>query len=133
MKIRWLRVVRDVLIITGIFFVSGFLEGLSGVVTKQEMVASSLLPGTLGFCLCGCLTIENRWKHLLVVAFGVWLVNCSYQLFFLPFTVLAWVINVAIIFIPMLIGGAFSSVLARAPEQKDSTDDGQEMGGEQKK
>ncbi len=134
MKLKWLHVVRDVLIITGIFFVSGFLEGLSGVVTKQETPLSSLLDlnGTLGFCLCGCLTIENRWKHLLVVALGVWLINCSYQLFFLPFTVLAWVLNVAIIFVPMLIGGALSSLLARAPEQKDSPVDKKEMNGELK-
>jgi len=122
MRIKWLRVVRDVVIVTVFLVIGGFIVGSTGIVTKQSMLVSSLLLGTLGFCLCGCLTIDNRWKHLFIVALGVWLINCLPQLPSLPFSVLAWVLNVAIIFVPMVIGGALSSGLARTPKQKEEKD-----------
>ena len=123
MKIKWLRVVRDVVIVTVFLFIGGFIVGQTGIVTKQSVAISSLLLGTLGFCLCGCLTIENRWKHLFIVALGVWLINCSYQLFLIPFSVLALVLNISIIFVPMVIGGALSTGLVRAPKQKEGKDE----------
>lgn len=119
MQIKWLRVVRDVVIVTVFLFIGGFIVGHAGTVTKEKLAVSSFLLGILGFCLCGCLTIENRWKHLLIVALGVWLINCLLFLPSLPFSVLAWVLNVGIIFVPMVIGGALSSVLAIAPKQKE--------------
>ena len=124
MKIKWLRVVRDVVIVTIFLAIGGFIVGsTAGIVTKQVMVVPSLLLGTLGFCLCGCLTIENRWKHLFIVALGVWLLNCLSQVSSLPFSVLAWVFNVAIIFVPMLIGSTLSLALARAPKKKEEKDE----------
>lgn len=124
MKIKWLRVVRDVVIVTIFLAIGGFIIGsTAGIVTKQAMVVPSLLLGTLGFCLCGCLIVENRWKHLFIVALGVWLLNCLPQLPSLPFSVLAWVLNVAIIFVPMLIGGTLSLALARTPKKKEEKDE----------
>ncbi len=119
MKIKWLRVVRDVVILTIMFAIGGFIAGLArgAMPTKGAMFVSSLLMGTIGFCLCGCLTIENRWKHLFIVAVGVWLINCLPYLPNLPVSLLAYVLNVSIIFIPMIIGGAISVVLVKAPRQ----------------
>jgi len=123
MKIKWLRVVRDAVIVTVFLVIGGFIVGSTGIVTIQSLTVSSLFLGTLGFCLCGCLTIENRWKHLFILALGVWLINCLPQLPSLPFSVLAWVLNVGIVFVPMIIGGALSSGLARTPKQKDEHDE----------
>lgn len=121
MKIRWLIVVRDVIIVTVFLGISGFIVGFAtqGDYTDISMAVSGAFLSTLGFCLCGCLTIENRWKHLFIVAVGVWLINCSYQIPSLQFDVLAWVLNVAVIFIPMVIGGAFSLMLVKASKEKD--------------
>ena len=119
MKIKWLRVVRDVVIVTVFLVIGGFIVGSTGIVTKQLMAVSSLLLGTLGFCLCGCLTIENRWKHLFIVGLGVWLTNCLPLLPSLLSNELTWILSVAIIFVPVVIGGAFSLGLARAPKQKE--------------
>lgn len=130
MKIKWLRVVRDVIIVTIMLVIGGFVAGVArgGMPTRGALFVSSLLLGTIGFCLCGCLTIENRWKHLLYVALGSWLVNCLPYLPTLPFSVLAWVLNISIIFVPMVIGGATSSLLVRAPKQKEGRVDEPEKG-----
>lgn len=128
MKIKWLRVVRDVIIVTVFLVIGGIIVGSTGIMTKRTMLVSSLFLSTLGFCLCGCLTIENRWKHLFIVALGVWLINCLPLLPTLPFSVLAWVLNVSVIFVPMVIGGSISSVLARAPKQKECRFDKPEKG-----
>jgi hypothetical protein len=127
MRIRWLRVLRDVIIVIVLRYVGAFIVALiQGMVTTESLFVSSLLLGTLGFCLCGCLTIENRWKHLFIVALGVWLIIFSYQLAllaFLPFNVLdnvlAWVRNIFSAFVPMVLGGYLSMVLVKASKQKD--------------
>ena len=128
MRIKWLHVVRDVIIVTIFLVIGGFIVGSTGIISKRAMLVSSFFLGTLGFCLCGCLTIENRWKHLFIVALGVWLINCLPLLPTLPFSVLAWLLNVSVIFVPMVIGGAASSVLARASTQKECQVDEPEKG-----
>jgi len=75
----------------------------------------------LGFCLCGCLTVENRWKHLVVVATGVWLVN--YRLLAHQATIFAWIFSIFHILIMMVIGVAIASLLVRVPKQKEETDE----------
>ena len=120
MRDRWLFVVRDITIVTILFMVGGFIVGYAtrGIYTKDSLFVACFLMGILGFFICGCLTIENRWKHLFIVALGVWLINCCYSLAFLPFSVLAWVLNIATILIPMVIGGALSSLLVKTKKQR---------------
>ena len=57
---------------------------------------------------------------LIIVAVGVWLINCLPLLPTLPFNLLAWILNVAVVFIPMVIGGAISLLLVKAPNQIES-------------
>ena len=125
MRIGWLRVVRDIIIVTIFFFVGGFIVGFAtqGMFTKEAVLVSTLLLGTLGFCLCGCLTIENRWRHLFIVASGVWLINMLWALLPKQFSVLVWVLSIFIIFVPMVIGGALSWILVKAPKQKEEKDE----------
>lgn len=112
---------RDVIIVTVFLFIGGFIVGFAtqGMFTKESALVASLLLGTLGFCFCGCLAIENRWKHLFIVASGVWLVNMLWELLPKQFSMLAWVLSIFIIFIPMVIGGALSLILVKAPKQKE--------------
>ena len=130
MKIRWLRVVRDVIIVTVYYFVGGIIVGFStqGNFTKEMVLLACFLLGILGFCFCGCLTAESRWKHLFIVAPGVWLVNMlttslNWGLLFDQFNVLVWVTSISTVLIPMVIGGTLSSILVKAPKQKENTDE----------
>ena len=127
MGIRWLCVIRDVVIVTFFTMVGGFIfiGGLTsqGEYMKVSMAVAAFLLPILGFCLCGCLTIENRWKHLFIVASGVWVIYMSYYLLPQKFSMLDWVFSILNIFIPMAIGGAFSLILVKAPEQKEKPDE----------
>ena len=129
MKIKWLRVVRDVVILTIMLFIGGFIAGAAagGMPNTISLFVATLLMGTLGFCLCGCLTTENRWKHLFIVALGFWLTN------FLPVipninSLSAWVFSVFEVFVPMLIGGFLASILVRGRklEEKQVEQKGQD-------
>ncbi|KPJ65920.1 MAG: hypothetical protein AMJ43_09720 [Coxiella sp. DG_40] len=123
MKIKWLRVVRDVAIVTVFFGIGGFIVGYAtqGQWTKDALFIAASMLGILGFCLCGCLTVENRWKHLVVVATGVWLVN--YRLLAHQATIFAWIFSIFHILIMMVIGVAIASLLVRVPKQKEETDE----------
>jgi LytS/YehU family sensor histidine kinase len=116
-----MRVVRDVVIVTVFLSIGGFIVGFAtqGMFTNESLAVACLLQGTLGFCLCGCLTIENRWKHLFVVALGVWLANMLWYLLPTEFDVLALVLSVFIVFVPMVVGSALSMLLVKTPKQKE--------------
>ncbi len=128
MRIMCMRVVRDVVIVTVFIFIGGFIVGFAtqGVFTKESITVACLLQGTLGFCFCGCLTIENRWKHLFVVALGVWLVNMLWPLLTRELSVLVWVGGVFMVFVPMVVGSALSMLLVKIPKPKEEKDEQKE-------
>jgi len=122
MRIKCIHVVRDVIIVTVLFAIGGFIAGSArqGLPTPVAMLVATLLMGTVGFCLCGCLTI--------IVALGVWLTNSLLPLLLKPFNVLAWAISILCTSAMMLVGGALSSMLARVPKEKECQVDEAEKG-----
>ncbi|HLY58550.1 MAG TPA: hypothetical protein VKS60_23510 [Stellaceae bacterium] len=118
--LRILPILRDVLIIFGLTFLSGFVvgflfafRGASG--TPAYAVAlglSNLVFGTVGFVISGCLAPPGRWRHLLLVAVGVWLLSLANVAFMgVPF--LQWAFLVIPIAIIMGVGGGLSYLFRR--------------------
>lgn len=109
-------VIRDVLIITALTFIGGFIAGLAAPPNSHTLlfgiVASNLLLGTLGFIISGCLTPHNRWRHLVCVAIGAWLVGIINVLYF-GFSVGFWIGGIIVIAAMMGIGGALSFAFRR--------------------
>jgi len=119
MKIKWLHVIRDIIIITVCYFIGGFMIGYTtkGMYTRESVLISTSLLAIVGYCICGCLTPENRWKHLWIVTLGVWLTNFFPYLIFTS-DLVTWISSVQI-FITMFLGGALSFLFVKAPQQKD--------------
>jgi len=74
MEIRWLRVARDVIFVSVLSAIGGFLS-LMAYQWKAPRILwfVSTALNVFAFCVVGCLTPNYRWKHLLCVAIGVWL------------------------------------------------------------
>ena len=138
MKIKWLHIVRDSFIVNIMLFIGSYTGRYIGSIVSREIptnwsisrglpinwpeVVSVLLMSTLlvtvGFCISGCLTIKNRWKHLFLVALVVWLFHFLPNLLFRPFNVLSFASSITSIVVTMVIGGVLSSILARSPNHK---------------
>ena len=121
-KIKWLHVIRDVIILTVFVFLGGAIVGFACAPNPPSEIGlsvSSLLMGTLGFWLCGYLTVENKWKHLFVVALAFLLTNYMPFFLFKSPNVYTFVTSIAFVLIMMLIGGGLS-FLVKAPKIKES-------------
>lgn len=125
MKIDWIMVLRDVLIVA----VLGTLGTLGvtlllGSTTGRTQFAVALGMLTIGFALSGSLKGRGRFKHLAVVGLGVWLVvlldavvRASERL---PGILVVGTLSVAL---AMAIGGALSLVIRReAPTESPPQD-----------
>ena len=60
-----------------------------------------------------CTTREFRGRHLLLIAFGVWLLG-STSVLLLVITVQQWAVSALAIFFACLFGGAIASALFKA-------------------
>lgn len=76
MKIEWIRVLRDVLMVVVLATLGtvgfGYLMVGQPVWTQY---AAMLVILSAGFAVSGSLAGEGRFRHLAIVALGVWLVN----------------------------------------------------------
>lgn len=121
MDIKWRAVIRDVLIIFALTFLGGFVAGfataLAGSAIEFNIMAiavSNVIFMVVGFTISGALAKENRFKHLLHVAIGVWLSSLINVAFF-GTTLANWVFSIAFVIIAMGIGGALSFLFVRSP------------------
>jgi hypothetical protein len=88
MEIRWLRVARDVIFVSVLSAIGGFLSLMAyqwKEIAPRMLWSVGIALNVFAFCVVGCLTPNNRWKHLLCVAIGVWLTSCIIVVF-LPST-----------------------------------------------
>ena len=140
MKINWLRVVRDVAILLVLIAIGGFVGafGILDLSPWASRVCAGTTFGTLGFCLSGCLTPKNRWKHLLVVALVLWLTNwvalslfmawfnpVRFSQFGRPDIMVGGIFAVAVM---MLAGAGLSELFVPAREQENVQVDKRESG-----
>ena len=109
------RVVRDVLFITALVVVGGFVVAMllgvgSGGVPAPHVAFSNLALGTLGFLLCGRGARRFRGRHLFTVAALVWLLS-AINIPLLRITAGQWLASALAIFVACLVGGGLSALL----------------------
>jgi hypothetical protein len=115
MNNSWISVARDVAIVLFLTFIGGVIIGVAGGGRDLSMTAlaiSNLLLGSIGFCIAGCLTRVDRWKHLLVVALIVWLFGLVNVAFF-HVNLVQWLFSSIAVLLMMAIGGGLSFLFVK--------------------
>jgi hypothetical protein len=140
-KVKWLRVVRDVIMLLVLMVVGTVLvviamydaEATDGV---WLLIMLALLTG--GFCFSGCLTPKHRWKHLLCVGIGWWLTSIILTFYGgfsrryddignMPVVVVVTILFTALwALVPMVVGGALSFLFIKPPKEGPAKPPGEE-------
>ena len=120
MKINWFAVARDVLMVHVLVLVGTLaLTALATLLTDgitggtQLLISMVLMAGA--FCLSGCLAGPSRFKHLPLVALGVWLVRVADGLIRQAENLPGMVVGIVVVLVAMLVGGAASLAIKRGP------------------
>jgi hypothetical protein len=129
MPINWIAVARDVSIVFGLVLVSSFaaaylIQAQGEEVTALVIGLSNIFWGTVGFAISGCLARIQRFKHLLIVAIGLWLVSFVNVAMGLT-QVQVWVAGFLLILTMMGLGGGLSYLFVRTPQAEQPASDGQ--------
>jgi hypothetical protein len=119
MPFNFIAIVRDVSIVFGLVLASSFaavqiIQGMGEEATPLVIGLSNIFWGTVGFTISGCLARVQRFKHLFMVAVGLWLasfVNVAMGLTPLP----AWAAGFLLILLMMGLGGGLSYLFVRTP------------------
>jgi len=120
MPINWIAVARDVSIVFGLVLVSSFAAAQLIQATGEEVTAlviglSNFFWGTVGFTISGCLAKTQRFKHLFIVAIGLWLVSfVNVAMGLTPVQV--WAVGFLLILLMMGLGGGLSYLFVRTPQ-----------------
>lgn len=128
MPIRWSALIRDVSIVFGLVLASSFaaaqiVQAMGEEVTPLVIGLSNIFWGTVGFTISGCLARVQRFKHLFLVAIGLWLVsfvNVAAGLTRLP----VWAVGFLLILAMMGLGGGLSYLFVRTPQAEPAASDG---------
>lgn len=110
---RWLLIARDCCIVFGLSFAGGFV--LTQIAASPSMLALSVTSGllqTAGFVLCGSLVKGPRFKHLILVALGAWLLG-SINIVLIKLPPSSWALGLPLIFAQMGLGGVLSLIVVR--------------------
>jgi hypothetical protein len=128
MPLNFIAIARDVSIVFGLVLASSFaaaqiVQAMGEEVTPVVIGLSNIFWGTVGFTISGCLARVKRFKHLFMVAVGLWLVssvNVMMGLTPLP----AWAAGFLLILLMMGLGGCLSYLFVKTP-QAESAPSGQ--------
>jgi len=120
MPFNFIAIARDVSIVFGLVVASSFIavkiiEGTGEEATPLVIGLSNLFWGTVGFTISGCLARVQRFKHLFMVALGLWLlsfVNVAMGMTPLPI----WVVGFLLILVMMGLGGGLSYLFVKTPQ-----------------
>ena len=113
-KLKPLRVLIDVGITYGLTCLGGVVIGIASAMAHQPrsmlvIGASNIIFSVIGFAIAGYFTTENRWRHLLCVAGGLWLTGLPNLA--LGITFLQWFFGIVVILFAMAIGGGLASLV----------------------
>jgi hypothetical protein len=105
-------ILRDVIIVTVLSFLGGFIVGFASTDHSSRLYFYSLslsnsLFLVIGFIISGSLAVGNRWRHLAIVAAITWAVSIFNVIFF-GFPIIMWMASVIAVAIFALIGGGIS-------------------------
>jgi len=120
MPFNFIIIARDVSIVFGLVVASSFaavqiIQAMGEEATPLVIGLSNIFWGTVGFTISGCLARVQRFKHLFMVALGLWLlafVNVAMGLTPLP----VWAVGFLLILAMMGMGGGLSYLFVRAPQ-----------------
>ena len=118
MSIQWKSVARDTLIIFLLTFLGGFVIGFAvasanAPVSMAAIGLSNVLFATVGFCISGCLSPIQRFRHLGVVLAVVWLLGLVNLLIMDNLNILTWIVSLIPLAVAMLVGGGISFLFVR--------------------
>ena len=118
-------VLRDVIIVTVLTFLGGFIVGFGSTDHSSRfyfygLALSNTLLSIVGFTISGCLAVGNRWRHLALVAAIVWVVSIFNVIFF-GLTIIQWAASAIAIAIFTLISGGISLLFKRTNLAEMST------------
>lgn len=120
MPLNFIAIVRDVSIVFGLVVASSFaaaqiIQAMGAEVTAGVIGLSNFFWGTVGFTISGCLARVQRFKHLLMVAVGLWLVSfVNVAMGLTP--LLTQVAGLLLILLMMGLGGGLSYLFVRTPK-----------------
>lgn len=122
MHIRWFALIRDVSIVFGLVLASSFaaaqiIQAMGEEVTALVIGLSNIFWGTVGFTISGCLAKTERFKHLFMVAVGLWLVSFVNVVMGLT-PVQFWAVGFLLILLMMGLGGGLSYLFVRTPQEE---------------
>lgn len=116
MNIRWLPVLRDVLIVFASTFIGGFLVGFLAALLHWDsetyavtLGLTNILFGSIGFLIAGLLVTRDRWAHLCHVGFASWLLSLVNLAF--GVSLIQWLFAIVFIAVMMAIGGGMAALI----------------------
>jgi hypothetical protein len=120
MKVDWLTLGRDVLLILVLLFlVVAGLARLTGGLDLNAAFGTGFLAMTIGFGISACLSPKARFSHLPFVAVGVWLLGTILNATTRGFPIeTVWQMglqSVLPVLGSMLLGGALSLAIVKTP------------------
>jgi hypothetical protein len=120
MKIDWRIVLRDALGVLLLGFLGGLIGGaFDGDSGRGVQTTLAIVTMTAGFCVSGCLAKQARFKHLALVAVGVWLIGTIVGLFSGEGRSLVLSLSdLGLIAAAMLLGGLISLAIVKPPPSK---------------
>jgi hypothetical protein len=126
MNLNWKPLARDIGIVWAAMNLGGLVVGFVGGVllgpgaimdprVQPSISFSSFVCGIVGFTIAGALVKTSRFKHLFIVAVGVWLISAT-ALLVAPLTLQQWLWALPFNTVVALIGGCISFFFVRAPK-----------------
>ena len=120
MKIDWKSVLRDALGVLLLGFLGGLVgDAIGGDASRGIRAASTIVMMATGFCLSGCLAKRARFKHLTLVAVGVWLIGTIVSAISACGSFVWSLGDLALVVVAMLLGGLVSLAIVRSPPAAD--------------
>ncbi len=119
MPFNFIAIARDVSIVFGLVVASSFaaaqiIQAMGGEVTPLVIGLSNIFWGTVGFTISGCLAKVQRFKHLFLVALGLWLLSfVNVAMGLTPPQV--WAAGSLLILAMMGMGGGLSYLIVKTP------------------
>jgi hypothetical protein len=116
MRIDWRAVLRDALGVLLLGFLGGLVGGaIGGDSNEGTRAVSVIVLMTAGFCVSGCLAKQARFKHLALVAAGVWVIGTVVSAASAGGSFVFSLSDIGLVAAAMLLGGLISLAIVKPP------------------
>ncbi len=120
MPFNFIAIARDVSIVFGLVVASSFIavkiiQGTGEEATPLVIGLSNIFWGTVGFTISGCLAKVQRFKHLFMVALGLWLLSFVNVVMGLT-QPQVWAVGFLLVLAMMGMGGGLSYLIVKTPK-----------------